>query len=204
MKIYEQKIAPNARRVRMFLAEKGLLDSVEFVELDLQKGDNRRADFRDKNMFAKIPVLELDDGTCISESVAICRYFEALNPTPSLFGVEALEQAQVEMWQRRCEMYFLNMVGMAFQHTSGFFADRMTPNKEWGDDCAKNASKFMHMLDKHLADSEFVAGNTFSIADITALITIDFARVIKLRRGEGQQNLKRWYDLVSARPSAKA
>lgn len=204
MKIYEQKIAPNARRVRIFLAEKGLLDSVEFVELDLQKGENRNADFRDKNMFAKIPVLELDDGTCISESVAICRYFEALNPTPSLLGVEALEQATIEMWQRRCEMYFLNMVGLAFQHTSGYFADRMTPNKEWGEDCATNASKFMHMLDKHLADSEFVAGSTFSIADITALITIDFARVIKLRRGEDQQNLNRWYDLVSARPSAKA
>ncbi|KZZ76853.1 glutathione S-transferase, partial [Oleiphilus sp. HI0133] len=153
MKIYEQKIAPNARRVRLFLAEKGLLDSVEFVELDLQKGENRNADFRDKNMFAKIPVLELNDGTCISESVAICRYFEALNPTPSLFGVEALEQAQIEMWQRRCEMYFLNMVGLAFQHTSGYFADRMTPNKEWGEDCFKNASKFMHMLDKHLANS---------------------------------------------------
>ena len=204
MKIYEQKIAPNARRVRLFLAEKGLLDSVEFVELDLQKGENRNADFRDKNMFAKIPVLELDDGTCISESVAICRYFEALNPTPSLFGVEALEQAQIEMWQRRCEMYFLNMVGLAFQHTSGYFADRMTPNKEWGEDCFKNASKFMHMLDKHLANSEFIAGDTFSIADITALITVDFARVIKLRRGEDQHNLNRWYDLVSARPSAKA
>ncbi|KZY72482.1 glutathione S-transferase [Oleiphilus sp. HI0071] len=204
MKIYEQKIAPNARRVRLFLAEKGLLDSVEFVELDLQKGENRNADFRDKNMFAKIPVLELNDGTCISESVAICRYFEALNPTPSLFGVEALEQAQIEMWQRRCEMYFLNMVGLAFQHTSGYFADRMTPNKEWGEDCFKNASKFMHMLDKHLANSEFIAGDTFSIADITALITVDFARVIKLRRGEDQHNLNRWYDLVSARPSAKA
>lgn len=202
MKIYEQKSAPNARRVRIFLAEKGLLDSVDFVELDLQKGENRGAEFRDKNMFAKIPVLELDDGKCISESVAICRYFEALNPTPSLFGVEALAQAQVEMWQRRCEMYFLTMVGMAFQHTSGYFADRMTPNKEWGEDCIKNASKFMHMLDKHLAHSEFIAGDTFSIADITALITIDFARVIKLRRGEDQHNLNRWYEEVSARPSA--
>ena len=204
MKIYEQKIAPNARRVRMFLAEKGLLDSVEFVELDLQKGDNRSAEFREKNMFAKIPVLELDDGTCISESVAICRYFEALNPQPSLFGVEAVEQAHIEMWQRRCEMYFLNMVGMAFQHTSGYFADRMTPNSAWGEDCARNASKFMHMLDKHLAEAEFVAGDVFSIADITALITVDFARVIKLRRGEDQVNLNRWYEAVSSRPSAKA
>lgn len=204
MVIYEQKIAPNARRVRMFLAEKGLLDTVELVELDLQKGENRTSDFRDKNMLAKIPVLELDDGTYISESVAICRYFEALHPENPLMGSTPLAQAEIEMWQRRCEIYFMNLVGMAFQHTSGFFADRMTPIKEWGDECAKGASKFMHMLDKHLANSEFVAGDSFSIADITALTTVDFARVIKLRRGDDQVNLNRWYDMVSARPSAKA
>jgi len=204
MKIYEQKIAPNARRVRMFLAEKNLLDQVELVELDLQKGENRTSDFRDKNMLAKIPVLELDDGTHVSESVAICRYFEALHPEHPLMGTTPIEQAHIEMWQRRCEIYFMNLVGMAFQHTSGYFADRMTPIKEWGEECYKGASKFMHMLDKHLASSEFVAGDSFSIADITALTTVDFARVIKLRRGEEQVNLNRWYDMVSSRPSAKA
>ena len=204
MKIYEQKIAPNARRVRVFLAEKGLFDQVEFVELDLQKGENRTAEFRDKNMLAKIPVLELDDGTHISESVAICRYFEALHPENPLMGSTPLEQAEIEMWQRRCEIYFMNLVGMAFQHTSGFFADRMTPIKEWGEECYKGASKFMHMLDKQLADSEFVAGDNYSIADITAMCTVDFARVVQLRRGEEQVNLNRWYEAVSSRASAKA
>lgn len=204
MKIYEDKIAPNARRVRMFLAEKELLESVEFVQLDLKKGDNRSSEFRAKNVLAKIPVLELDDGEHISESVAICRYFEATNPTPPLFGATPIEQANIEMWQRRCEIYFMNLVGMAFQHTSGFFADRMTPIKEWGDECYKNASKFMGLIDKHLAGSEYVAGDSYSIADITALCTVDFARVIQLRRDDTMPNLNRWYDVVSSRPSAKA
>lgn len=204
MKIYEDKIAPNARRVRMFLAEKELLDRVEFVQLDLKKGDNRTSEFRAKNALAKIPVLELDDGEHISESVAICRYFEAAHPSPALFGTTPLEQATIEMWQRRCELYFMNLVGMAFQHTSGFFADRMTPIKEWGEECSKNAVKFMRLLDKHLENSEYVAGDSYSIADITALCTVDFARVIQLRRDDTVPNLNRWYEAVSNRPSAKA
>jgi glutathione S-transferase len=205
MKIYEEKIAPNARRVRMFLAEKGLLDEVEFVQLDLKKGDNLSAEFRAKNPLAKIPVLELDDGTVISESIAICRYFEALHPELSLMGSSPKEQAEIEMWQRRCEIYFLNLVGMAFQHTSGFFADRMTPVKEWGEQCRENASKFFKLLDRHLEHSAFVAGEQYSVADITAICTVDFAKVIKLRIDEeATPNLKRWYDVVSSRPSAKA
>jgi len=203
MKIYEQKVAPNARRVRMFLAEKGMLDTVEFVQLDLAKGENLSKEFRQKNPIAKVPVLELDDGTVISESVAICHYFEALKPENPLLGSTPLEKAQIEMWQRRCELYFMNMVGMAFQHTSGFFKDRMTPNKEWGEDCYKNALKFMKMLDRHLAESKFVAGAAFSIADITAVCTVDFARVVQIRRDESLVNLNRWYDEISARPSAK-
>lgn len=203
MKIYENKIAPNARRVRMFLAEKGVLDQIEFVELDLQGGDNMTEEFRAKNPLAKIPVLELDDGQYISESIAICRYFEALNPEPSLMGKTPLEQAQIEMWQRRCELYFLNSVGMGFQHITGFFADRMVPVREWGEQCVGFAQKFFGLLNAHLEHSTYVAGEEFSVADITALITIDFARVIKLRREEDMTHLNRWYDLVSARPSAK-
>lgn len=204
MKIYEEKIAPNARRVRIFLAEKGLQDKIEYIQLSLQKGENTTPKFKEKNMLKKVPVLELDDGTCISESVAICRYFEALHPENPLMGATPLEQARIEMWQRRCEIYFMNLVGMGFQHTSGFFADRMTPIKEWGDTCIAGASKFMHMLDKHLAESEYVAGDQYSIADITALTTVDFARVIQLRRDESMANLNRWYEQVSSRPSAKA
>ncbi len=203
LKIYEEKVAPNARRVRIFLAEKGIQD-IEFVELNTKGGDNLTQEFREKNPLAKIPVLEFEDGTYLSESVAICRYFEALNPENPLMGQSPLEQAQVEMWQRRCEIYFMNMVGMGFQHTTGYFSDRMKPIKEWGEECVKYASGFMKMLDKHLAHSEFVAGDAFSIADITAFVTVDFAKVIKLRPSEDLVNLKRWYDAVNARPSARA
>lgn len=204
MKIYEEKIAPNARRVRVFLAEKGDIEMPEFVQVDLKEKENLTPEFRGMNPLAKIPVLALDDGTFISESVAICRYFEALYPDKPLMGTTALEQAKIEMWQRRCEIYFMNMVGMGFQHTSGFFADRMTPVKEWGEICVKHAGKFMHLLDHHLGESEYVAGNSYSIADITALITVDFARVIKLRRDDSMNNLNRWYEQVSSRPSAQA
>lgn len=204
MKIYEERIAPNARRVRMYLAEKGMLDQVEFVQVDLKAGENITPDFRQKNPLGKIPVLELDDGTFISESMAICRYFEALQPLPSLMGNSAKDQAVIEMWQRRCEIYFMNQVGMGFQHTSGFFADRMTPIKEWGEECVKNATKFMGLLNKHLEHSEYVAGDSFTVADITALVTIDFARVIKLRIPEDMTYLIAWHKRISERESASA
>ncbi|TNC79819.1 MAG: glutathione S-transferase [Oleiphilus sp.] len=204
MKIYEERIAPNARRVRMFMAEKGCLDDVEWVQLDLKSGENITPEFKRKNPLAKVPVLELDDGTCVSESVAICRYFEALHPESSLMGEEPLEQAQIEMWQRRCEIYFMNLVGMGFQHTSGYFADRMTPVKEWGEICVKSAAKFLKLLEARLAESEFVAGEKFSIADITALVTIDFAKVIRLRLDDSMPNINRWYAQMNERPSAQA
>lgn len=204
MKIYEERIAPNARRVRIFLAEKGCLDEVEWVQLDLKAGENISPEFRQKNPLAKIPVLELDDGTCLSESVAICRYFEALYPANALMGQSPLEQAQIEMWQRRCEIYFMNLVGMGFQHTTGFFADRMTPVKEWGEICVKGAGGFLRLLEARLGESEFVAGDSYSIADITALVTVDFAKVIKLRPDEGMTNIQRWYAQLNERPSTKA
>lgn len=203
MKLYESKTAPNARRVRMFLAEKGLLEQVECVELDLQGGDNISAEFRQKNPLAKIPVLEFDDGSYLSESIAICRYFEALHPETPLMGRSPLEQANIEMWQRRCELYFMNVVGMGFQHTTGYFADRMTPVKEWGEVCVKGAPKFFKLLDAQLAQSKFVAGDQFSVADITALVSIDFARVIKVKMPEELVNLQRWYAEMNARSSAK-
>ena len=204
MKIYEERIAPNARRVRMFLAEKGLIENIEFVQVDLKAGENISKEFRLKNPLAKIPVLELDNGEYLSESVAICRYFEAVHPQHPMMGVAPFEQATIEMWQRRCEIYFMNLVGMGFQHTSGYFADRMTPVKEWGEECIKNAIKFMKLLDRHLEHSRYVAGDEFSIADITAFVTVDFAKVVKVRRDESWVHLNRWYDEVNARPSAQA
>jgi len=202
MKLLETKQAPNARRVRMFLAEKGItLDTVQF---DLQGGDNLTPEFREKNPFAKVPVLELDDGSYISESVAICRYFEETHPQPPLMGSEPLQKAQIEMWQRRAELGFLMPVAMAFQHCSGFFKDRMTPNEEWGKDCAKAAYGYLKMINSHLESNDFLAGETFSIADITMLTTLDFAKVVDIRLTESHSNLKRWYDNVSSRESAKA
>ena len=203
MKIFEEKIAPNARRVRMFLAEKSISD-IEYVQLDLKKGDNVSKEFKQMNPLAKIPVMELEDGSYLSESVAICRYFEAHKPSPSLMGETPLQQANIEMWQRRCELYFMNLIGMGFQHCSGFFADRMTPVPEWGQECVKDASKFMPLLNDHLASNEYISGDTFSIADITAFVSIDFARVIKIRISGEYTHLLRWYEQINSRPSARA
>ncbi len=203
MKIYEEKIAPNARRVRMFLAEKGISD-IDYVQVDLKAGENISAEFRQKNPLAKVPVLELDDGSYLSESIAICRYFEVLYPEQALMGKDALQQATIEMWQRRCEIYFMNVVGMGFQHTSGYFSDRMTPVKEWGEICVKSAAKFMPLLNAHLAKNQYIAGDEFSVADITAFVSIDFARVVKLRISEEHEHLLRWYKFIKSRPSAQA
>lgn len=202
MKIYDTHTAPTPRRVRIFLAEKGI--EMEYVQLDLQKGENLSKEMRKKNPIGKVPVLELDDGTCIGESVAICRYFEALQPDPPLMGVTALEQAQIEMWQRQVEFGLFMQIGMCFQHSTGYFKDRMTPVPEFGAVAGKTAQGYLKLLERRLGETEFVAGNTFSIADITALCAIDFARVVKIKVAEDQTNLQRWYQQISSRPSAKA
>ena len=202
MKIYDTKTAPTPRRVRIFLAEKGI--DVDYVQVDLAKGENLSPEMRAKNPIGKIPVLELDDGTCIGESDAICLYFEALQPEPPLLGVTPLEKGVIAMWQRQIEMCLFNQVGMCFQHTTGYFKDRMTPVPEFGKVSGINANKYLSVLDKRLAENEFMAGDKFSIADITALCAIDFGRVVDLRIGEDQVNLQRWYDQINSRPSIKA
>lgn len=202
MKIYETAPAPNPRRVRIFLAEKGV--DMEYVQIDIQSGENLSEEYRRKNPTTRVPVLELDDGTYIGETVAICRYFEELHPEPSLMGTTPLEKATIEMWQRRAELHLWMPVAMCFRHTTGYFKDRMTVVPDWGDVSREEALEFMPVLDDHLADSEYLAGDSFSIADITAMCALDFARVIKLTPGEDLVNLKRWHDAVSARPSAGA
>jgi glutathione S-transferase len=202
MKIYDTSTAPTPRRVRVFLAEKGI--NVDYVQVDLQKGENITPEMRAKSPMGKIPVLELDDGTCISESDAICLYFEELYPEKPLLGSNPLEKAQIAMWQRQVEFGLFMQVGMCFQHSTGYFKDRMTPVKEFGAVSGQNAGKFLKLLERRLSESKFIAGNKFSIADITAMCSIDFARVMDIRIGDEQTNLLRWYDLVSQRPSAKA
>lgn len=203
MKIYETKMAPNPRRVRMFIAEKGI-DNVEYVEVDIQKGDNLSKEFRAKNPLGKVPVLELDDGRCLSETVAICRYFEAANADTLLMGSSAWEQAHTEMWNRRMEISFFFPVAMAFRHTSGYFADREEVHKAWGESNKVIAEKQFAFLNKHLAKSEFIAGEQFSIADITAVCAVDFAKVIGIKVTDDLPNLQRWHQAMQARPSYKA
>lgn len=202
MKIYDTKTAPTPRRVRIFLAEKGIV--VEYVQVDLAKGENLSTEMRAKNPIGKVPVLELDDGTCIGESDAICLYFEALQPEPALMGVTPIQKGIIAMWQRQIEMCLFNQIGMCFQHTTGYFKDRMTPVPEFGKVSGIAANKYLEVLEKRLAENEFMAGDKFSIADITALCALDFGRVADVRMTNEQVNLKRWYDQISSRPSAKA
>tara|TARA_R110000868_G_scaffold26264_3_gene101409 strand:+ start:944 stop:1552 length:609 start_codon:yes stop_codon:yes gene_type:complete len=202
MKIYETHTAPSPRRVRIFLAEKAI--AMDYVQVDIAKGENLSAELRAKNPMAKIPILELDDGSCISETISICRYFETLQPSPALFGSAPLEIAQIDMWQRFVEMHLFMNIGMCFQHTTGYFKDRMKPNKEYGLEAGVQATNFLDVLDKQLSQQHYVAGEVFSVADITALCAIDFARVVNIRLADNHLNLKRWYALVNQRPSIKA
>ncbi|MEE4246728.1 MAG: glutathione S-transferase family protein [Kangiellaceae bacterium] len=202
MKIYDTQTAPNPRIVRIFLAEKGI--EMDYVQVKLQEGENLSDEMRKKNPMAKVPILELDDGTCIGESLAICRYFETLQPEPSLFGQTPLEQAQVLMWQRQVEQYLFLQVGLCFQHSTGYFKDRMTPVPEFGKVAGENAFKYFTTLEQRLAEHEYIAGDFFSVADIYALCAIDFARVVKIRMTDDHPNLKNWHAKVSARPSASA
>jgi len=202
MKLYDSKTAPNPRRVRIFLAEKGI--AVPTVEVDIVKAENRGEEFRKKNDLGVLPVLELDDGTCIAESVAICRYFEETNPEPPLMGTDARDRALVEMWQRRMEFEVFVPMTQVFRNLHPFFKGRIPQVPEWGEVNRNQAEKQMSWLDRILADRQFVAGDRYTIADITALCAIDFGRVSKIRIQPEQENLARWHAAVSARASAAA
>ena len=203
MKIYSSTVAPNPRRVRIFLAEKGI--QVPYEDVDIGKAVNRQPEYRKKiNVLGEVPVLELDDGTHIAESVAICRYFEELHPQPPLFGVGALERAQVDMWNRRMEFHLLLLVAQTFRNTSEFFKGRIPQVPQFAEVTRAAAVKSYAWLDEELANRPFIAGDKFTIADITALCAVDFGRVSKIRIQPEQKNLARWREEVSARPSAKA
>ena len=202
MKLHDSKLAPNPRRVRMFLAEKGI--QVPLVNVDIAKAENRQPPFLAKNPMGGVPVLELDDGTCISESVAICRYFEGVQPDPPLMGVDAKDRALVEMWNRRMELEVFVPIAQVFRNTHEFFKGRIEQVPAWGEACRRVAEKRLEWLDRELANREFVAGDRFTIADITALVGIDFGRITKTSIQPGQKHLERWHEKMSARPSAKA
>jgi glutathione S-transferase len=203
VKLLETRQAPNPRRVRIFLAEKGI--SVPTEEMDLMKGQLKTPEFSAKNPLQRVPVLLLDDGTCLSETVAICRYFEELHPSPALFGQGALGRATVEMWNRRAELNLLAAVASAFRHLHPAMANLEVPQvKEWGEANKPRALEMLRILDAQLAENRFVAGDAYSIADITALVAVDFMKPARIERPTGLANLERWYGEVTSRPSAKA
>lgn len=204
MKLYDHPVAPNPRRVRMFLAEKQVEIPTEMV--DLMKGDHRTEEYLKMDPLGRVPLLILDNGKCLAESVAICRYIEALHPEPSLFGRDAEEQAFVEMWQRRVEFELLLPLAHAVRHGLEMFqALEPVQVREWAELSREKALERMQWLDETLKDREFIAGDNFSIADITALCALDFALAVGGPKvPDGLTNLKRWRENVSARPSAAA
>ena len=203
MKLLETRMAPNPRRVRIFLAEKGI--QVPTEELDLMKGELQSESFTKLNALQRVPVLQLDDGTAICESMAICRYFEELHPEPALFGSGALGKAMVEMWQRRMELGLMSAVTSAFRHLHPAMAEREVPQvAAWGEANKPRALEMLRILDEQLAGNRFVAGDAYSVADITALVTVDFMKPARVQRPEGLANLERWHKEVASRPSAKA
>jgi glutathione S-transferase len=203
MKILETRQAPNPRRVRMFLAEKGI--TVPFEELDLMKGALKTPEFSRLNAFQRVPLLVLDDGTAIAETMAICRYFEETQPEPALLGTGARGRAIVEMWNRRMELGLFAHVSQAFRHLHPAMATLEVPQvAAWGEANKVKALEVLAILNEQLATHAHVAGDAFSVADITALVAIDFMRPARLQRPDTMTHLARWYAEVSARPSAKA
>jgi len=199
MQIIDGKGTPNGRRVRVFLAEKGI--DVPVVFIDLRAGENIGAAHRAKNPFGRVPVLELDDGSCIAESVAICRYFEELHPTPSLFGADTMSRVTIEMWNRRAELNFLMPGAQAFRNLTGFFKDREKVSAEWGAISQEAAADALAILDERLGQSRFLAGDAFSIADITFGVALDFFQAVKLQLPFDLSNVARYRAELAARPS---
>lgn len=208
MKFYDYAPAPSPRRVRIYLAEKGI--EVPIVQVDLRELKQFETDYARINPQCVVPSLELDDGTVLTESMAICRYFETLHPEPPLFGTGALEQAQVETWQRRIDLDWLANLRDALRNNSKAFMDRALPGydekvvqiPELAARGRHLGEKFFATLDAQLAGHEYLAGERFTVADISAFVGIGFARWVKLEIAPEQVHLRRWNEAIAARPSA--
>ncbi len=203
MRLFDGGKAPNPRRVRVFLAEKGI--EVPLAPVDMGAMGHRAPEVADRNPLRRLPVLELDDGTVITESVAICRYFEEVQPQPPLFGTGAVGRAKVEEWQRRMELNLLMPVAHAFRHIHPAMKEWEVPQvAEWGEANKPKALDFLGLLDRELAGREFAAGDAYSIADITGLIAVDFMKPARIFVPEELANVRRWHAALAARPSAAA
>jgi glutathione S-transferase len=203
MKLIDQPRAPNPRRVNIFLAEKGI--EIPTEELNIPGKEHLTPEIKSLNPVQTLPILVLDDGTAISESVAICRYFEELQPEPPLMGTTPLEKATIEMWQRRMELNLMNNVAAVFRHSHPAMAELEVPQvADWAEANRPRVQRALEMLDAQLANNQYVAGNSYSIADITALVGVDFTKMGRIEVPDTLTNLARWRAEVSSRPSAKA
>ncbi len=203
MKLYNYASAPNPRKVRIFLAEKGI--EYEQVEVDMTKGEHKTPEFLKLNPSGKVPVFELDDGRYLSESIAICRYLEGICPEPNLFGADPYEMGHIEMRNRQMETELWTQIGTSWIHgpvvaKMGIYK-QIPAAKEVSD---ANVNKYYQRLDGEFADSEYVAGSRFTVADITLVTGIDFATtLVGLKPDESLENLWRWHELVSSRESVE-
>ncbi len=203
MKLYDGGRAPNPRRVRVFLAEKGVEVPVEPVDLGAMA--HRSAAFTAVNPLQRLPALELDDGTVITESIAICRYFEALHPAPPLFGSDPKETAIIEMWERRIEFHLLATVANVFRHTHPAMKEMEVPQvPAWAEANRPRVAAFLDLLDRELAGRRYVAGDRFTVADITGMVAVDFMKWARLPVSDDLAHVQRWHADVAARPSAGA
>lgn len=209
MKFYDCQTAPSPRRVRMFIAEKGI--EIETVQVDLGAKEQFSDAFQAVNPDCVVPALELDDGSFLSEVLAISDYLEAKFPEPALLGTSDEERARILMWNIKVEQQGLMAIADAFRNSAKGFVDRAVPGTEayaqipeLAERGRRRVQQFFKRLDEQLADHEYVAGDAFSIADISAIVTVDFAGWIKLTVPDDAANVRRWYDLVSSRPSASA
>jgi glutathione S-transferase len=202
MKLYDGGRAPNPRRVRIFLAEKGV--SVPMEAVDLGKLEHKSEAYTAINPLQRVPSLVLDDGTVITESMAICRYFEALRPQPPLFGRGGKEAALVEMWNRRLELNLYEAVSAVFRHLHPAMRGMEQQIPQWGEANKPRVMDFLALLDRELGDRLYVVGDHYSVADITGLVAIDFMKPARLEVPAEFAAVRRWHAQVAARPSAAA
>ena len=198
MHLFTQSSSPNGLRVGVFMKEKGI--DIPKTEVDLRAAENLEDEYLKKNPFGRVPVLELDDGSYLSESQAICLYLERLHPEPNLFGATPQEQAEIEMWSRRVELNLLMPVAQAFRNLTGYFRDREVCVAQWGEVSADTAKGVAKLFDNHLADNTYILGDRYCIVDMTLAIVLGFAKNV------GQdllvnENLARFHREVTSRPS---
>ena len=203
MKLYDSYRAPNPRRVRWFMAEKGIED-IEVINLNVFEGQHRQPDYLAKAGLPNVPALEMDDGTTITESVAICRYLESLYPEPNMFGRDPKETAIIEMWTRRVEMLLATPLMLTVRHSHPALAALEKQIPEIAESNRRGAERALKVFERRLGESEFIAADRITMADILAATAIDFSRMARFSIPEEFANVKRWYDWMMSREAARA